>query len=402
MFRLTKFMRELAEPTPVRPRRDPPGPVVIWNLIRRCNLLCKHCYSISGDVDFAGELTTPEVFRVLDDLKAARVPAVILSGGEPLLRPDIYEIAARAKGLGLSVSLSSNGALIDDAHADAIAAAGFDYVGVSLDGIGETHDRFRGRPGCFDASIAGIRRLGARGVKVGLRFTMTTDNQDEFPALLALTKAEGATKFYLSHLVYSGRGNKNRASDSAHAATREAMRRLYAQALEDVRSGSPLEYVTGNNDADGAFLWMWVKEHFPDKADHMRAKLAEWGGNASGVNVANIDNLGEVHPDTFWWDHPLGNVRDRRFGEIWADTSDPLMAGLKARPRRISGRCGACTLFDMCGGNTRVRAFRLSGDAFAEDPACYLDDAEIGLDAPRDRLTVTRFRGLRHEPTSAA
>ena len=402
MFRLTKFLRELVEPTPVRPHRDPPGPVVIWNLVRRCNLLCKHCYSISGDVDFVGELTTAEVFRVLGDLKAARVPAVILSGGEPLLRPDIYEIAAQAKALKLSVSLSSNGALIDDAHADAIAAAGFDYVGVSLDGIGATHDRFRGREGCFDASIAGIRRLSARGVKVGLRYTMTQDNEDEFGALLDLTKAEGATKFYLSHLVYSGRGNKNRTTDAEHATTRAAVLRLIETAWADVQAGSPREYVTGNNDADGPFLWMWVKEHFPDKAGHIRGKLVEWGGNSSGIGVANIDNLGNVHPDTFWWDHSLGNVRDRRFGEIWADTSDALMAGLKKRPRTISGRCGECRLFDMCGGNTRVRAYRLTGDAFAEDPACHLDDGEIGLGETRDRLTVTKFRGLSHEPYHAA
>ena len=99
---------------------------------------------------------------------------------------------------------------------------------------------------------------------------------------------------------------------------------------------------------------------------------------------------------------PADVMRDRRFGEIWADTSDPLMAGLKARPRAISGRCGECRFFDVCGGNTRVRAYRLSGDAFAEDPACYLDDAEIGLTAPRDRLAVTPFRGLSHEPYTVA
>lgn len=398
MFRLTRFLRELVDPTPVRPRRSPPGPVVIWNLIRRCNLLCRHCYSISGDVDFAGELSTDEAFRVLDDLVAARVPAVILSGGEPLLRPDIYEIAARAKSLGLSVSLSSNGALVDDAHADRIAAAGFDYVGVSLDGIGETHDRFRGRVGAFDASIAGIRRLRARGVGVGLRYTMTSENETEFPALLALARAEDAAKFYLSHLVYSGRGNKNRTTDAEHAVTRDAVRRLIAEAWADVLAGERREYVTGNNDADGVLLWMWAKENVPDRAEHLRGKLEEWGGNASGVAVANIDNLGEVHPDTFWWDRSLGNVRARPFAEIWADTSDPLMAGLKARPRRLSGRCGACAHVAICGGNTRVRAYRLTGDAFAEDPACYLDDAEIGLEAGRDRLVVTPFRGASHEP----
>ena len=114
MFRISSYVREIVTPTPLGPRRHPPGPVVIWNLIRRCNLTCKHCYSISTDKDFAGELDTGEVFRVMDDLKAFRVPVLILSGGEPLLRPDIFEIAARAKAMGFYVGLSSNGTLIDE------------------------------------------------------------------------------------------------------------------------------------------------------------------------------------------------------------------------------------------------------------------------------------------------
>jgi len=141
------------------------------------------------------------------------------------------------------------------------------------------------------------------------------------------------------------------------------------------------EFVTGNNDADGVYFLRWVERHHPERAGHIRAKLGAWGGNASGVNVANIDNLGNIHPDTFWWHYSLGNVRERPFGEIWRDLSDPIMAGLKAKPRRISGRCGACREFAICGGNTRVRAMRTTGDAWAEDPACYLTDAEIGLDA---------------------
>ena len=145
MFRISQFIRELDHPTPVAARVNPPGPVVIWNLIRRCNLTCKHCYSISADTDFPGELSTAEVFRVIDDLKAARVPVLILSGGEPLMRADIFEIAARAKALGFYIGLSSNGTLIDESNIDAIAQAGFDYVGVSLDGIAATHDA---RPRC--------------------------------------------------------------------------------------------------------------------------------------------------------------------------------------------------------------------------------------------------------------
>ena len=397
MFRLTHYLKEIADPTPLGPAREPAGPVVIWNLVRRCNLKCKHCYSISGDVDFPGELTTDEVYAVMDDLKAFHVPVLILSGGEPLLRPDIYDISARAKAMGFYVGLSTNGTLIDEVAADRIAAIGYDYVGISLDGIGAVHDRFRGMEGSFDASLAAVRRLRARAVKVGLRFTMTMDNAQNLEPLLDLAAAEDVDKIYLSHLVYAGRGNKNRGDDAHWDVTRRAMDTLIERAWADVVNGVCREYVTGNNDADAVYLLHWAQRVHPEKADHLAALLRRWGGNASGVNIANIDNLGQVHPDTFWWHYTLGNVKERRFSDIWTDLSDPVMAGLKARPRAIKGRCGTCVHFDICGGNTRVRALQLTGDPWAEDPACYLTDREIGIDSDAERLVVTPFKGARHE-----
>jgi heme d1 biosynthesis radical SAM protein NirJ len=396
MFRLSHYLREILAPTPLAPQRAPGGPVVIWNLIRRCNLTCKHCYSISGDVDFPGELSTAEVFRVMDDLKAFRVPVLILSGGEPLLRRDIFEISARAKEMGFYVGLSSNGTLIEADTADRIRDAGYDYVGISLDGIGATHDRFRRRDGAYRAALTGLRLLRDRGVKVGVRFTMTRDNAAELPALLDLVEREGFPKFYLSHLVYAGRGNKSRGDDATWQATRAAMDLTIDRAWAWTRAGSEIEVVTGNNDADAVHLLHWAAREAPGSVAHLRAKLAQWGGNSSGVNIANIDNLGNVHPDTMWWHYNLGNVKERPFSEIWCDLSDPIMAGLKRRPRRIGGRCGQCAFFDVCGGNTRVRAMRITGDPWAEDPGCYLDDAEIGLAAASDRITVTPFRGAGH------
>jgi heme d1 biosynthesis radical SAM protein NirJ len=392
MFRITQYMKEIETPTPLGPKREPSGPVVIWNLIRRCNLTCKHCYSISADTDFPGELATGEVFAVMDDLKASGVPVLILSGGEPLLRPDIFEISQRAKAMGFYVGLSTNGTLIDASNIGAIESVGYDYVGVSLDGIGATHDQFRRKDGAFDASLAGVRLCRDRGIKVGLRFTMTIDNARELPELLQLAEDEGVDKFYLSHLNYAGRGNKNRADDARLETTRWAMDLLFDTCWDYVQRGVDKEFVTGNNDADGVYLLFWVRRRFPFVARHLRDKLAQWGGNSSGVNVANIDNLGNVHPDTFWWHYSLGNVRERPFSKIWADTSDPIMAGLKQRPRKIGGRCGGCRYFDICGGNTRVRALQLTGDPWAEDPACYLSDEEIGVESGGARLTVTPYR----------
>ncbi|MHB9117544.1 MAG: heme d1 biosynthesis radical SAM protein NirJ [Burkholderiales bacterium] len=379
MFRISQYLHELQTPSPPGPKRHPPGPVVIWNLIRRCNLTCKHCYSISADKDFPGELSTADVFTVMDDLKAFGVPVLILSGGEPLLRPDIFDIARRAKAMGFYVGLSSNGTLIDENNIAQIAAIGFDYVGVSLDGLRDTHDRFRRKAGAFDASMRGIRLCKAQGIKVGIRFTLTQDNAQDLPALLQLMEDEEIDKFYLSHLNYAGRGNKNRKDDAFHRTTRDAMDLLFDTCWRYQQQGSHKEFVTGNNDADGVYLLHWVRRHFPEKEAHLRAKLVQWGGNSSGVNVANIDNLGHVHPDTMWWNYNLGDVRQRSFSEIWQDLSDPLMAGLKQSPRPVKGRCGACAYLDICNGNTRVRAWQTSQDFWAEDPACYLDDEEIGL-----------------------
>ena len=379
MFRVSQFMHEIAAPTPLAVPRRPPGPVVIWNLVRRCNLTCRHCYSISADKDFAGELSTAEVFAVMADLKRFGVPALILSGGEPLLRPDIFEIAAAAKAMGFYVALSSNGTLIDADNVARIAAAAFDYVGISLDGLAEIHDRFRRKPGAFAASLAGLRLCRERGLKVGVRFTLTSANARDLPGVLKLVEDEGIDRFYFSHLNYAGRGNRNRRDDARHRMTRAAMKRLFHTCWVHECRGQRKEFTTGNNDADGVYLLHWVRANFPARAADLRARLAQWGGNASGVNVANIDNLGNVHPDTMWWHHTLGNVRERPFSAIWQDTSDPLMAGLKAQPRRIGGRCGACVHFDICGGNTRVRAQQVHGDPWAEDPGCYLTDKEVGI-----------------------
>jgi heme d1 biosynthesis radical SAM protein NirJ len=315
----------------------------------------------------------------MKDLRSFGVPVLILSGGEPLLHPDILEISEAANALGFYVGLSTNGTLINEQNINDLARINYNYVGISIDGIRETHDHFRHKQGAFDASMRAIRLCREHGIKVGLRFTITMDNAHELPRVLDLMETEGIDKFYLSHLNYAGRGNRNRKDDATHRITRAALDLLFDKCWSDLKRGIHHEYVTGNNDADGVYFLHWVRQHFPEKAEHIQAKLELWGGNSSGVNVANIDNLGNVHPDTFWWHYSVGNVRERSFSRIWEDTTDPIMAGLKQKPRKISGRCGKCQYFNICGGNTRVRAMQLTGDPWAEDPACYLSDRETGL-----------------------
>ena len=397
MFRLTQYMRELVNPTPVRRRSGPVKPVVIWNLTRTCNLRCRHCYTTSADVPFPGELSHEQAMGVLDDLSAFGIPALILSGGEPLSRFDFFPLAERARELGFRhLSLSTNGTKVAE-HIDRLVDLSFDYVGISLDGIGQMNDWFRGVDGAFDAALAGVRACKAKGVKVGLRFTITEDNAEMLPAMLDLCDGEGVDKFYLSHLVYAGRGNKNRGEDTERARTRKAMMQLIDRAWVAVAEDQPLEIVTGNNDADAVWFLRWVERNFPSqRAAHVARHLEAWGGNSSGLGVANIDPQGKVHPDTYWSDYTVGSVKDTPFSALWTG-DDPMLATLRQRPRPLKGRCGACAMKDICGGNTRIRALQVTGDPWAEDPACYLTNAEIGVDEA-DRLAVTPFRGKSHDP----
>ncbi|MBG6147438.1 heme d1 biosynthesis radical SAM protein NirJ [Labrenzia sp. EL_142] len=401
MFRLTEYMQQIGNPTPVRVRRTdrPVKPVVIWNLTRRCNLKCRHCYTVSADVDFPGELTHQQAMETLEDLGQFGIPALILSGGEPMDRRDLFDIAFRARDLVHMLALSTNGTKLHGETADRVAEVGFDYVGISIDGIGATNDWFRGVEGAYEDALRGVRECKSRGIKVGLRFTLTEGNHKHLPNLLKLCDDEGVDKFYLSHLVYAGRGDKNRGEDAEHQRSRWAMDLLLERAWAGVNGGRRLDIVTGNNDADAVYFLNWVREKFDDAtADHVRTHLAAWGGNSAGLGVANIDTLGNVHPDTYWSDYTVGSVKTDPFSALWTG-DDPMLAQLRTRPRPLKGRCGACALKDVCGGNTRIRALQLTGDPWAEDPACYLSDSEIGvLDDAFDRLTVTPFRGKRHDP----
>jgi len=397
MFRLSQYMDQIYTPTPVRQAKGPVKPVVIWNLTRRCNLRCRHCYTVSADVEFPGELTAEQARETLEDLGRFGVPALILSGGEPLARRDLFDLAARARALTRVLALSTNGTAVIGERADQVAEIGFDYVGISIDGIGATNDWFRGRVGAFEMALAGVRACKRRGVKVGLRFTLTEDNAEQLPDLLRLCDDEGVDKFYLSHLVYAGRGNKSRGEDADHVRTRSAMDLLIDRAQASHDGAPPLEIVTGNNDADAVYFLNWAAARFDaDKVAHLRAQLEAWGGNSSGVGVANIDTQGNVHPDTYWSDYTVGSVKDTPFSALWTG-GDAMLAELRRRPRPLKGRCGACAHAAICGGNTRIRALQLTGDPWAEDPACYLSAAEIGT-ADTDRLTVRPFRGRRHDP----
>ena len=351
-------------------------PVVVWNVTRRCNLLCTHCYTASTERRAPGELTTEEAKGVVEDLAAFRVPAILFSGGEPLLREDVFALMARAASLGVPPVLSSNGTLLTEGAVANLLNAGVSRVGISIDGMESTNDRFRGRPKAFQRAVAGIRRCLAAGMRVSLRFTMTRHNVDELDDVFALVEQEGVQRLCIYHLAYAGRGRRLLPMDLGVAERRQAVERIFQNTLATYRRGTELEVLTVDNHADAPFLLMWAQRNVPDRVPEIERLLARNGGNSSGKGIGCIDERGYVHPDQFWRTRSLGNVRDRPFSAIWQDESIPLLRSLRDRHRFLPKRCTDCVFLPLCNGNLRARAEAATGEPWGEDPACYLTDEE--------------------------
>jgi radical SAM protein with 4Fe4S-binding SPASM domain len=353
-------------------------PIVVWNSTKACNLRCIHCYYTAHPGPDPDELTTAEAKAFIDDLADFGVPVLLFSGGEPLLRDDLFELGAYAVERGIRTVISTNGTLIDRTVARRIKEAGFSYVGISLDGIGETNDRFRGARGAFDAALAGFHHCQEAGVRTGLRLTLNKHNVEDLSEILDLLRQERIPRACFYHLVYAGRGRRMQEDDLTPEETRAAVDLIFDRAVAFRRDGVEIEILTVDNHADGPYLLRRVQREQPHRYEEVLALLRANGGNGSGIGIAAVDHLGNVHADQFWQHYSFGNVRQRTFGEIWTDTSDPLMAGLKDRKPLLKGRCARCQYLDLCNGNFRVRAEAVYGDVWAPDPACYLTDEEIG------------------------
>jgi radical SAM protein with 4Fe4S-binding SPASM domain len=353
-------------------------PIVVWNVTRTCNLRCVHCYSDSYAQKYPGELSTEEAKRNIDDLAHFGVPALLFSGGEPLTRPDLLELMAYASTKGLRCTLSTNGTLIDIETAKKLHAVGLCYVGISLDGIGETNDMFRGKKGTFDAAVRGIRNCHAIGQKVGLRLTLTRRNCMDLHDIFDFIQAEGIQRACFYHLVYAGRGN--RADELTPDEVRRAMDIILARTEKFYERGLRVEVLTVDNHADNGYIYLKLRERDPARAEEVYQWM-KWNGggaNSSGIGIANIDTQGNVHPDQFWQTTTFGNVKQRPFSEIWTDNSIPLLSQLRNRLPLLKGRCAFCRFKEICGGSFRARAWQVHGDPWAPDPACYLTDEEIG------------------------
>jgi len=354
-------------------------PVVVWNCTRKCNLKCVHCYAQSKNIDYKGELTTEEGKALIDDLADFGVPVILFSGGEPMMRKDLPELASYAREKGIRAVISTNGTLITPEKAKVLKEIGLSYVGISLDGMKEVHDKFRGVEGAYDRAIEGMQNCKKEGIKVGLRFTINKRNVQEIPSIFKLLEEEDIPRACFYHLVYSGRGSKLIEEDLTHEETRKTVDLIMDKTRDLFNRGLEKEILTVDNHADGPYVYLRLLKEDPKRAEDVSELLRMNEGNSTGIGIGCVSWDGAVHPDQFWRQHVLGNVREKKFSEIWMDTSNPLMAGLKNRKPLIKGRCAKCKWLNVCNGNFRARAESYYNDVWASDPACYLTDEEIGL-----------------------
>ena len=354
-------------------------PVVVWNVTRRCNLKCVHCYAHAKNTSFDNELSTDQGKQLIDDLAEFGSPVMLFSGGEPLVRKDLPQLAAYAVEKGMRAVISTNGTLITPETARNLKKVGLSYIGISLDGMEEVNDRFRGVRGAFQSALEGIKNSQAAGIKVGLRFTINKFNVNEIPKIFQLLEEMDIPRVCFYHLVYAGRGSDLVNEDLSHDGSRAALDLIIDETRRLFNKGKPKEVLTVDNHADGPYIYLRLLKENPTRAKEV-LELLKWNeGNNSGRGIGCVSWDGEVYADQFWRHHSFGNIKDRPFSQIWMDTSETLMGKLKEKKKHVKGRCATCNWLDVCGGNFRVRAEAVSGDIWAPDPACYLTDEEIAL-----------------------
>jgi radical SAM protein with 4Fe4S-binding SPASM domain len=336
-----------------------------------------HCYSKSENKKYPNELSTKEATKFIEDLAKFQVPVLLFSGGEPMMREDLFELAQLAANLGIRPVMSTNGTLITKEAAEKIRKVGFSYVGVSLDGVGQTNNRFRGAPDAFERAVEGIRNCMSTGIKTGLRLTVSKYNYDDVSAVFDFIESEKIPRACFYHLAYVGRGTDIAKDDLTHEQSRQFMDLLLLKASEFQKKGLGTEILTVDNHADAAYIYLKVKEKDPARAEQIMQLLKLNGGNSSGKGICSVDFNGYVHPDQFWQHYNLGNIREKSFSQIWTDNSEPLLNMLRNRKSHLKGKCHSCWFLDICNGNLRVRSEAVYDDVWAPDPACYLTEREI-------------------------
>ncbi len=358
MLRISEYIK-LSLDKKIKPRSN--IKIAIINLTNNCNLSCVHCYSNSKLVKSEDVFNESNLELLVKNVSTLNIKFVILSGGEPLLFPYIYELANMFKKQNINVSLSTNGFLIDESNIELIQKH-FDYVGVSIDGTKTTHDKFRGFNGAYEQSIKSIELLKKYNIKVGLRFTLSAKNYKDILHIFDLSKSLDISKVYISHIVNAGRSSKNLdIPKSTHKALSELI-------LE--KSFSEEFYVvTGNNEQDAILLLKMFENLYKNYSDYLYENLINWGGNSSGDRLLNIDYKGNIKPDPFF-NYTCCNILEKDFEHKLA--KDDLFNFLRKKPRELKGKCKDCEFLNICNGGSRARAFNTFDDYKMEDPACFI------------------------------
>jgi radical SAM protein with 4Fe4S-binding SPASM domain len=353
-----------------------------------------HCYSSSGvNLPLADELTTTEAKQLLSQLVDVNCPAVLFSGGEPLLRSDLFELLAEAKRLGLRTVISSNGTLIDSKTAAKLSNVGVSYVGISIDGSEEFHDTFRQTRGSFKAALSGIENCKKAGLKTGMRFTITKQNAAQIPAVFDISASNGIRRICFYHLISAGRAkeimdSKQRIANSEKttyairftlnaAQMREVVDTIIAKTDQFARKALIDEVLTVGNHADGPFLLVKMQKEKNANFNKAKELLLANGGNRIGEKIACVSWDGSVHPDQFWRNYPLGNIKDKTFRQIWENGSEPVLRRLRDKSKFCAPRCRYCKWFVFCKGNFRFLGAETDDKYWLNEPACYLADEEI-------------------------
>lgn len=355
------------------------GPVVVYNCTSRCNLNCLHCYSSSTSDLGSDELTTAEAKQLLRQLADANCPVVLFTGGEPLLRSDLFELLAEAKQSALRTVISTNGTLIDSAAAKKLAALGISYVGISIDGDQPFHDTFRQSPGCFKAALTGIQNCQKAGLKTGLRFTITSQNANQIPAVFDIAAEADIRRICFYHLVKAGRAKNLNSFTLTLLQTRHAIDAIIEKTKEFVQKKLVDEVLTVGNHADGPYLLLKMTKEKNHRLENARQLLLTNGGSKIGEKIASVGWDGSVYPDQFWWNYSVGNVKDKTFKEIWENPDEPVLNKLRKKSEFSDKRCLTCKWFDLCKGNFRFLGTQSDARYWLNEPACYLTDEEIAI-----------------------
>ncbi|HJO95567.1 MAG TPA: radical SAM protein [Victivallales bacterium] len=353
-------------------------PVVVWNMTKQCNLYCAHCYAdASLNKKSSDELTTEEGKKFIDSLAAFNIPVLLFSGGEPFVRKDIFELIEYTKSSGIRPTISTNGTLIDKTCAEKLKQLGITYVGISLDGRPETHNKLRGIKNSFEKAMEGIRNCTDAGVRVGLRYTMHRNNYMDVPYILDLMEAEEIPRICFYHLVCSGRGKSIKDEELSVKNKRYLINLIMDKAKYFSDKGLKKEILTVANYCDAPFLYLRMLNEDKQKAEEAMSLIKINKGGSSGLGIGAVNWNGDVYPDQFWRDKKLGNIRENSFEEIWINPDNDLLNKLRSRTKYIKGRCSKCRFINICEGNFRARAEAITGDMWESDPGCYLTDEEI-------------------------